>query len=65
LREYGIVLGCYDDAILEEYKEDVNVKVVDRRHAGYRDSIPQLVDIWEWDNVTLPLASNGELYGDN
>jgi len=43
---------------LDEYLE-----AVDGRRAQCRDSIHQLVNsqLWECDNVTLPLSSHGEL----
>jgi hypothetical protein len=50
--------GGHDRARLKEYLEEV-----DRRRTGFCDSIHQLVNsqLWECDEVTLPLSSYREL----
>ena len=60
LREFGDWLGGHDRASLEKYLEAVN-----RRRTRCWDSIHELVEsqLWECDEVTLPLTYHGELAG--
>jgi hypothetical protein len=55
----AIHFGGRNSARLDEY----SVEAVDGRFAGCADFIHELVNsqTWEYDNVTLPLSSHGEL----